>query len=286
MIENDSHETKRTPLTSSQPDAQPSFEAQMQRSIDDGRLVHKRELDAALEEIAVLKGEGQTTELPPLTGECEGGTCWWNGETGYLEACPKHESQGMEAMMEKDSERMVERATKLPPMDVSDPMKPGVYESEGYSQSNRSYTWHWIYESDFDQYAKEAAACVTERERQLLAAQQQIERLAGTLQEERTLRAQTEAEMTAELAAEQQKVCDFQAASMLDVGGQGGPCRVQPHHVEAHVTNLRADNTRLRDALKAMRDKFSWQTVTATSFLVTEIDAALQPVEGKGGQGG
>lgn len=38
-----------------------------------------------------------------------------------------------------------------------------------------------------------------------------------------------------------QRVCDFQAASMLDVGGQGGPCLVEPRHVEEHVTRLRAD---------------------------------------------
>lgn len=37
-----------------------------------------------------------------LTGPCEGGECWWNPETGYLESCPKHESQGMELMVEKE----------------------------------------------------------------------------------------------------------------------------------------------------------------------------------------
>ena len=38
----------------------------------------------------------------------------------------------------------------------------------------------------------------------------------------------------------EQKVCDFQAASMLDVGNQGGPCRVEPEHVESHIKELRA----------------------------------------------
>lgn len=36
-----------------------------------------------------------------------------------------------------------------------------------------------------------------------------------------------------------QLVCDFQAASMLEVGRQGGPCCVEPRHVERHITELR-----------------------------------------------
>lgn len=50
-----------------------------------------------------------------------------------------------------------------------------------------------------------------------------------------------------ELARFQQLVCDFQAAAMLDVGGQGGPCCVEPKHVAAHVQALHA----LADAAKA-----------------------------------
>jgi hypothetical protein len=46
----------------------------------------------------------------------------------------------------------------------------------------------------------------------------------------------------------EQKVCDFQAASMIDVAGQGGPCLVEPHHVESHVNELR---TRLEAAESA-----------------------------------
>ena len=37
----------------------------------------------------------------------------------------------------------------------------------------------------------------------------------------------------------EQLVCDFQAAAMIDVSNQGGPCCVKPEHVEKHVTELR-----------------------------------------------
>jgi hypothetical protein len=45
----------------------------------------------------------------------------------------------------------------------------------------------------------------------------------------------------ATIAGLEQRVCDFQAAAMIDVGNQGGPCRVEPHHVEKHVTGLYAE---------------------------------------------
>jgi hypothetical protein len=54
-----------------------------------------------------------------------------------------------------------------------------------------------------------------------------------------------QAEKVADL---EQKVCDFQAAAMIDVGGQGGPCLVEPRHVEAHITALRARIAELEQA--------------------------------------
>jgi hypothetical protein len=46
----------------------------------------------------------------------------------------------------------------------------------------------------------------------------------------------------------EQRVGDFQIASLIDVGG--GPCNVEPHHVESHVTELREENERLRKEIE------------------------------------
>jgi hypothetical protein len=58
--------------------------------------------DKSVEEMRAA--QEHTPEEPVLSGDCEGGECWHNPETGYLEACPKHESQGMEAMRAKDGQ--------------------------------------------------------------------------------------------------------------------------------------------------------------------------------------
>ena len=34
-----------------------------------------------------------------MTGDCEGGECWFNPETGYMEYCPKHEAQIADEVM-------------------------------------------------------------------------------------------------------------------------------------------------------------------------------------------
>ena len=59
------------------------------------------------------------------------------------------------------------------------------------------------------------------------------------------------AEERAKVAQLEQRVCDFQAAGMIDVGGQGGPCRVEPKHIEQHVTELRAKVAALEAACEA-----------------------------------
>lgn len=59
----------------------------------------------------------------------------------------------------------------------------------------------------------------------------------------------------AELADLHQRVCDFQAASMLDVGGQGGPCLVEPRHVERHITDLRAELAKVTAERDAAEDR-------------------------------
>jgi hypothetical protein len=60
--------------------------------------------------------------------------------------------------------------------------------------------------------------------------------------------AQTPDALRAENARLAQLVCDFQAAAMLDVGNQGGPCCVEPKHVAAHVEGLH----RLLDVVNAV----------------------------------
>ena len=45
----------------------------------------------------------------------------------------------------------------------------------------------------------------------------------------------------AALAIATRKICDFQAASMLNLGSDQDPSRIEPVHVEAHITELRAD---------------------------------------------
>lgn len=39
--------------------------------------------------------------------------CWWNPETGYLEACPKHEAEAMDRMMEVEERRYRETLAQL-----------------------------------------------------------------------------------------------------------------------------------------------------------------------------
>ncbi len=48
-------------------------------------------------------------------------------------------------------------------------------------------------------------------------------------------------ELKGQVTRLEQLVCDFQSAGLIDVGMMGGPCLVAPHHIEAHVTQLRAD---------------------------------------------
>ncbi len=56
------------------------------------------------------------------------------------------------------------------------------------------------------------------------------------------------------IAKLEQLVCDFQAAAMIDVGNQGGPCRVEPRHVEVEITRLRASIAALVKAGNLMHD--------------------------------
>ncbi len=59
--------------------------------------------------------------------------------------------------------------------------------------------------------------------------------------------------LQAENARLEQLVADFRTASMLEVGNQGGPCWVEPRHVEQHVNELRAENARLGTELERER---------------------------------
>jgi hypothetical protein len=59
-----------------------------------------------------------------------------------------------------------------------------------------------------------------------------------------TLRAEL-SKKAGELDHANQLVCDYAASAMIDVDGQGGPCRVEPHHIEHHIASLIA---RAKDA--------------------------------------
>jgi hypothetical protein len=61
-------------------------------------------------------------------------------------------------------------------------------------------------------------------------------------------------DLLAQLDAAEKESCrleglvqEFQASALIDVGNVGGPCCVEPRHIEAHVTELRAE----LDAAKA-----------------------------------
>lgn len=62
------------------------------------------------------------------------------------------------------------------------------------------------------------------------------------------------AAQSAKMAELEQRVCDFQAAAMIDVGGMNGPCCVEPRHVERHVTELRNQIAALEAQAGAMRE--------------------------------
>ena len=63
-----------------------------------------------------------------------------------------------------------------------------------------------------------------------------------------------EQRLAKELEFAEQRICDFQAASMLDVGNQGGPCLVEPRHIEAEILRLRA----LASDQHAMLESVRW----------------------------
>lgn len=63
---------------------------------------------------------------------------------------------------------------------------------------------------------------------------------------EKELREQYVARLEAERDRLEQLVCDFQAAAMIDVGNQDGPCLVEPRHLEAEMTWLRSERDRLK----------------------------------------
>jgi hypothetical protein len=48
-------------------------------------------------------------------------------------------------------------------------------------------------------------------------------------------------------------VQDFQASGLIDVGNVGGPCCVEPRHIEAHVTELRQEIDAANEQLKAAK---------------------------------
>lgn len=62
------------------------------------------------------------------------------------------------------------------------------------------------------------------------------------------------------IAELEQRVCDFQAALMIEVGGVGGPCMVEPRHVEAHVTTLERERdealARIADLERQLGERF------------------------------
>ena len=72
-----------------------------------------------------------------------------------------------------------EKKMELPETNVVQPDKPSIHKSSGYTSSNRNYDWEWIYASDFDEYAKEVAEYIQEREHQLLSALATIQQITG-----------------------------------------------------------------------------------------------------------
>ena len=55
----------------------------------------------------------------------------------------------------------------------------------------------------------------------------------------------------AAVAKAEEKICDFQAASMIDVGNQGGPCLVEPRHLEEYQTKIHQELDVTKAALAA-----------------------------------
>jgi hypothetical protein len=95
-----------------------------------------------------VQPQEEIPEEPVLSGNCEGGECWNNPETGYLEACPKHESQGMEAMRAKDGQAT---PTKLPTPEARDKsleeMKAAVLAKFPLAESSRNrFSKAWMIE--------------------------------------------------------------------------------------------------------------------------------------------
>jgi hypothetical protein len=76
-----------------------------------------------------------------------------------------------------------------------------------------------------------------------------------------------------------QRVCDFQAAALIDVGNQGGPCRVEPCHVEAEVTRLRVERGALLTACRALMAVVGSQEINDTNQdnpgMADALDACL-----------
>jgi hypothetical protein len=67
-----------------------------------------------------------------------------------------------------------------------------------------------------------------------------------------------------------QLVCDFRAASLLEVGG-GDPAGVTPAHVERHVTELRVECDRLRAKL----EEADGVIAAATSAITEQLNRAV-----------
>lgn len=92
---------------------------------------------------------------------------------------------------------------------------------------------------------------------------------AETIHEARKLQADL-ATARAQVVELEQKVCNFQAAAMIDVGKQGGPCLVEPKHVEQHVTELRSQIAGLEAACAAKDEALR----RSTDVLYTDSETA------------
>lgn len=99
------------------------------------------------------------------------------------------------------------------------------------------------------------------------------------------------ARLRADVARLEQLVCDFQAASMLERGGDPGG--ITPSDVEREVTRLRADVERLRETIEETLPELRHHVETAKPFtrrrlmeLISVCTAALADTADKPNEGG
>lgn len=113
-----------------------------------------------------------------------------------------------------------------------------------------------------DLYNKARAERIVTALNNYASIEQEVETLRNAFQKEQEICKQAEQhcfEKIKEIVVIEQEnqrleqlVCDFQAAGQIDVGGMNGPCRVEPRHIEQHVTELQQENQRLREGLKTI----------------------------------